>query len=374
MLETLPPPIWVDTKQALQAMVTELTARERVAVDTESNSLHAYRERVCLVQFSTPRADYLVDPIALNDLRALSPVFANKKIEKIFHASEYDLICLSRDFGFQFANLFDTMHAARILGYKAVGLDSLLGEKFNITMDKRHQKANWGARPLKPEQALYARLDTHYLFDLRDALEQELRAKDLFELALEDFARACETNGAKPANLNISFKRFSLRKDISARELTVLKELCETRDVIAKKLDRPTFKVFNDNMLIAIARGQPQKKVDLSGIGLSERQIHLWGHEALEAVKRGVRAPLVEREQVKPLNDAVVKRLEKIKAWRKKTAQGMDVESDVVLPKQYVSALANRPPKNMNELKSIMADSPWRAEKFGAQILKLFGG
>ena len=133
-------------------MVEDLAAQPRVAVDTESNSLHAFREQVCLLQFSSNKEDYLVDPLALRDLSLLAPIFANPKIEKVFHAAEYDLICLRRDFNFSFANLFDTMQAARVLGYPAVGLDRLLGDKFGIKMDKRHQKANWAARPLTQDQ------------------------------------------------------------------------------------------------------------------------------------------------------------------------------------------------------------------------------
>ena len=122
----LPPPVWVDTPDTFHRMLGDLTAQPRLAVDTESNSLHAYREQVCLIQFTTPSKDYVIDPLALPDMGALGPIFSNPNIEKIFHASEYDLICLRRDFNFQFVNLFDTMHAARVLGYPYVGLDNLL--------------------------------------------------------------------------------------------------------------------------------------------------------------------------------------------------------------------------------------------------------
>jgi len=191
MSEVLTPPVWVHTDELLNRMVEDIASQSRVAVDTESNSLHAFREQVCLLQFSTSRADYLVDPLVLKDLDVLAPIFSNPNIEKVFHAAEYDLICLRRDFGFSFANLFDTMQAARVLGYPAVGLDKLLGDKFNIKMDKRHQKANWAERPLTKDQIHYARLDTHYLFDLRDVLESELREKERLDFALEDFRRAC---------------------------------------------------------------------------------------------------------------------------------------------------------------------------------------
>ena len=123
--QTTTPPIWVDDENKLKRLVDDLSTQTQIAVDTESNSLHAYRERVCLIQFSTAKKDYLLDPLALEDLSLLAPIFSNSNIEKIFHAAEYDLICMSRDFGFEFSNLFDTMQAARILGYKYVGLDKI---------------------------------------------------------------------------------------------------------------------------------------------------------------------------------------------------------------------------------------------------------
>src|SRR5690606_21288536 len=116
-------------------------AREpAVGVDTESNSLFAYRERVCLIQFSTPTQDFIVDPLALGDLSGLAPLFANPAQQKVFHAAEYDIICLKRDYGFQFANLFDTMVAARTLGWPQLGLAAILENHFGVKMNKRFQR------------------------------------------------------------------------------------------------------------------------------------------------------------------------------------------------------------------------------------------
>ena len=130
--DSLAPPELIQSSSQLDRLVNELSCQPRIAVDTESNSLHAYRERVCLIQFSTAETDYLVDPLALDGLDILGPIFADPKIEKVFHAAEYDLICLRRDYGFNFANLFDTMQAGRILGRKLAGLDRLIEEKFNL--------------------------------------------------------------------------------------------------------------------------------------------------------------------------------------------------------------------------------------------------
>lgn len=373
MSETLPPPVWVNTIQSLKQMVDDLAAQPRVAVDTELNSLHAFREQVCLLQFSTPKADYLLDPLALRDLSLLAPIFANPNIEKVFHAAEYDLICLRRDFNFTFANLFDTMQAARVLGYPAVGLDRLLGEKFNIKMDKRHQKANWAARPLTQDQIHYARLDTHYLFNLRDVLEQELRERERLEFALEDFHRACFPDEQKRNSGGASWERFSGRKDLSLRELTIVSYLCKWRDREAEKLNRPPYKVVMDDVFVTLAKNPPEQKVDLSGAGLSEKQIKLWGDQVLSAIRHGAQAPLVERKQAERKDDAILRRLEKLKAWRKSVGLEMKVESDIILPKPYLGILSENPPKTLEELRELMKETPTRVDKFGFEILNVLG-
>lgn len=374
MLEPLAPPVWVNTPQSLARMAADLASQPRVAVDTESNSLHAYRERVCLIQFSTPETDYLVDPLALDDLSMLGPIFSNPKIEKIFHAAEYDLICMRRDFGFTFETLFDTMQAARILGYTAVGLDKLLGEKFGIQVDKRHQKANWGARPLKPDQIHYARFDTHYLCALRDVMELELTEKGRWPLAQEDFRRACEFDEPKPRFNGDAWERFAGRRDLTPHELTILGELLTARDGIAAQLDRPPFKVIEDDKLIAIAHVAASTREELSNAGMSEKQIRLWAAPVLEAVRRGVELPPVKRRPVPRPSDAVALRLDKLKNWRKITGQLWGVESDVILPKAYIHLLAERVPRTLPELEALMAPIPWRYQQFGENILKLLGG
>jgi len=167
---------------ALEKLARRLARHSILGVDTESNSLFAYREQVCLIQFSTSDEDALVDPLALDDLSPLADIFASPKIEKIFHAAEYDLICLKRDFGFSFANLFDTMVAARILGWEEIGLGSILKAEFDVQLDKRFQRANWGKRPLAAELINYASRDTHYLIPLRDRLWSDLQRQGMAHL------------------------------------------------------------------------------------------------------------------------------------------------------------------------------------------------
>jgi ribonuclease D len=138
-------------------------------------------------------------------------------------------------------------------------------------------------------------------------------------------------------------------------------------------MNRPPFKVVSNILLVEIARHLPEKDVDLAGIGLSPKQIDLWGREILAATKRGVQAPLVKREQSKRPADAALKRLEKLKTWRKRLAQEMGVESDIILPRVYLNTLSENPPKSINELELIMADSAWRFSNYGVQIYRLLG-
>jgi len=119
-------PHWISDQADLYRLCADLREFRQIAVDTESNSLFAYKERVCLLQISSPREDFLIDTLELNDLGCLVALISNPNVEKIFHAAEYDILCLKRDYGMQFANIFDTMQAARILGMREVGLGSIL--------------------------------------------------------------------------------------------------------------------------------------------------------------------------------------------------------------------------------------------------------
>ncbi len=372
MNSSLPAPLWVNTSDALQRMVTDLIAQPRIAVDTEANSLHAYREQVCLIQFSTPEIDYLVDPLELHDLTLLADVFASPRIEKVFHAAEYDLIGLHRDFDFTFANLFDTMLAARILGLKQLGLGNLLAEKFNVEVDKRFQKADWGARPLPPDLIDYARLDTHYLLALRDTLEAELREKKRWQLACEDFQRSAYTNNGLRLTKE-RWERIEGQQDLSPRGRTILNELCLSREKIAERLNRPLFKVIDDRLLLTLAQLEPGNLADLNLTGLSDRQIERFGRPLLEAIQRGKTAPQVTPTSIQKPGDAILNRLRRLKLWRKKKAEELGVESDVILPRPYLHQLAETNPRTPAELARLLADSPWRLENLGAEILKILG-
>jgi len=374
MILPLSAPILVDTATALKHLAELLSKEPRLAVDTEANSLHAFQERVCLIQFSTPRTDYLVDPLALDDLTYLAPIFSDPQIEIIFHAAEYDVLGLARDFDFSFSSIFDTMLAARTLGYKQVGLASLLSEKFGIDVDKHNQKADWGQRPLTASLIDYARLDTHYLIALRDILEAELREKGRWELASEDFQRSCFANtGNNHRPVRASWERIDGRLDLTPRQQTILKELCVNREKMAARLNRPLFKVVDDRILLRVAQSEPRSLEQLANAGFSERQIQRFGKSMLEAVERGLTAPLVQATELERTPEAVLNRLQRLKAWRKKKAEDMGVESDVILPRVFMSALAEQNPRSPEALEKVMASSPWRLEHFGVELMNTLG-
>ena len=371
----LPPPVLVADAQALQRLAADLAGEPALGVDTESNSLHAYRERVCLIQFSTPAGDFVLDPLAVSDLSPLAPLFANPAQKKVFHASEYDVLCLKRDYGFQFANLFDTMVAARTLGWPQLGLGSLLEAHFGVTLNKRFQRADWGHRPLTPELLDYARFDTHYLLALSDKLAAELAAAGRTEEAYEEFERlervsgaALPSNGANPN----AFWRVNGARDLNPAQAAILRELFLYRERQAERADRPPFKVMSDQTLFEIARQAPQTPDDLDGLpGMTLQQIRRHGAQLLAAVRKGQASPPLRPPHFEREPDEVRDRYELLHQWRKTRAKARGVESDVIIPRDALWELARRNPRTPEALATIETLGPWRRSTYGSEILKV---
>jgi ribonuclease D len=372
--DNLPKPILITRQEALQNLADLLSFETIIAVDTESNSLHAYQEQVCLVQFSTPHNDYLVDPLALEDLSPLRPVFENERIEKIFHAAEYDVYCLKRDFSFEFRNLFDTMLAARILGREEIGLGALLEGEFDVHLEKRYQRANWGQRPLPAYLLAYARMDTHYLIQLRNRLRAALLEAGKWSLASEDFRRLTELepNGKANEDPTAGCWRVSGAYDLNPQQVAVLVELCRYRDKVARNLNRPLFKVMGDATLLAIAERAPGDLEALSELpGMSRRQIERHGKALLAVVQRGLESDPVYPPRSPRPSEAFLDRVDALRRWRKETAEQMGVKSDVVLPRDLMTAIAEHNPRNMEDLGGVLEGVPWRLKNFGGQILEV---
>ncbi|AMY10890.1 Ribonuclease D [Luteitalea pratensis] len=367
-------PIFIADQGELAGLVHTLGTCDAIAVDTESNSLHAWRERVCLIQFSTPTADYLVDAIAIADLSSLASIFANPHQQKIFHAAEYDVTCLGRDYGFSFANLFDTMSAARTLGWPQVGLAAILETRFGVTLNKAHQKADWARRPLTPEQIDYARHDTHHLVALRDLQIDALKAAGCWEEAQEDFARLARLPAGAPAGVPdpVAFWRVKGAYDLTPPQAAILQAVHAFRESEAARQDRPPFKVMDEATLLALALHAPASLDDLRRLArMPPPQIQRYGRGLLQVIAGArtaapVRPPVTEREP-----DEVRDRYDRLRLWRKKRAQARGVESDVILPKTTIRDLSRRPPTTVEDLAQIADFGPWRRATYGAEILAL---
>jgi ribonuclease D len=371
----LAPPALIASPSQLAALMRELEGAPVVAVDTESNSLFAYWEQVCLIQFSTPAGDYLLDPLALPDLGILGPVFANPRQQKIFHAAEYDVICLKRDYGFEFANIFDTMVAARTLGWPQVGLGPILETHFGVKTNKKHQRANWGHRPLSPEQLDYACQDTHYLCALKDLLVAELMAAERLEEAQEEFARLTQVRPSENAPTPEAFWQISGARDLPAHQAAVLREVYWYREQQAQHLNHPPFKVMGEQTLLEIARLCPRRADELRDVtGMTPPQVRRHAAGLLKAVQRGLAAPPPRPPQSLSDPDEVRERYERLRQWRKQRAQGRSVESDVILPREALRELALRAPQTPDELCQVGTLGPWRRKMYGPEILKVLAG
>lgn len=370
-MPSLPSPELIEADRQLKSLIPRLKQHDRLAIDTESNSLYAYHERVCLIQVSMPEADVLVDPLGISDLSPLGPIFATPKIEKVFHAAEYDLVCLRRDFGFAVQGLFDTRIAARTLGRPLTGLGDLLVQEFDIHLDKRFQRANWGKRPLTQPLLEYARLDTHYLLSLRDLLAKELREAARVEEYQEAVEMLACSPPPTPSDDGQGFWGITNARKLTPEQAAVLRELFKFRDRQARRLDRPPFKVMGDATLMAIAQIAPANKAGLEGLpGMNARQIQRYGEEILSAVARGRAAPHPHYPKAEPADQAVIARYDALRKWRKRVAAERRVESDVILPREVMWQVARRAPRSLDALNEIMACLPWRYQAYGASILE----
>ena len=375
----LPPPIWVAKPAAFQTMVDRLKSQPALAVDTESNSLYVYRERVCLIQISTPSADYLIDPLALADLSALGPLLADPQVLKVFHGAEYDLITLHRDFGFTVANLFDTMWASRILGWPAHGLADLLWSHFGVAIDKRYQRANWGVRPLPPEQLDYARLDTHYLLALHRLQAQELERTRRWPQAQDRFAKLCQTHWETKGFDPDGFWHVSGAHDLDDAGRGVLRALYLLRDQQAQVENRPPFKMLSNGALLILSEQRPQTIEELYKLrGVSSPLVRKQGHALLKAIHQGASQPLGWDQRPRPAANnnhnsrptaECQARYEALRTWRNAAAQARGVEPDIILTNQTLWAIARRRPRSRAELAGDGLLAPWQVDELGEEVL-----
>jgi ribonuclease D len=366
----------IQTQGQLEALCRELLRQPVVAVDTESNSLYAYKEQVCLIQFSTSISDYVVDPLADVDIHLLGAVFSDADIEKVFHAAEYDVICLKRDFGFTFANLFDTMWAARILGWERVGLGDVLEEQFGVDTNKRYQRHNWGKRPLDKAALQYAAIDTHYLIPLRHLQTEALVQVSRLEEAEEVAEFVAQSENAHHEFDPEDFRRIKGAARLSGAEQAVLRQVFIWRDGEARRQNRPPFKVVSNSVLLTLARTQPREIHALFGVrGLKPRHVRRYGLGILEAVAQGSQSDRPAPPEPFPRHsDEEKARFQRLRSWRKLVAAQRGVDVDVIVSNAVLWALARRAPKTRQDLEGIAGFGPWKQAAYGRGILDALPG
>src|SRR5436190_438766 len=218
----------IDNDEKLSAFLPTVRAAAWIAVDTEADSLHAYPEKICLIQISTAAGDELIDPLAAINLEALLDALAGHRL--IMHGADYDLRLLRKHYEWAPGAIFDTMLAARLLGEKQFGLSNLAEKFLGVKLDKGPQKADWARRPLTERMENYARHDTHHLKPLVDKLKQELQLKGRLTWHQETCARLIADCSEPPPVDTNSVWRVKGCSGLSRHALAVLRELWHWRE------------------------------------------------------------------------------------------------------------------------------------------------
>jgi ribonuclease D len=277
------PPILVADSTALARLLDAVREEPIVAVDTESNSFHVYKERVCLLQLSTRTLDFVVDPLAV-DVRPLGAVLGDGR-ETVFHGADYDVRCLKREYGWRLPRLFDTMAAARRLGREGLGLSALVEAQFGVRLSKVFQRSDWGHRPLTREQLSYASLDTRYLLPLRDLLASELDARGAAEEARREFDRIASVEPRERVFDPEGWRKLRGSRELDAAGKAILRALYLAREERARASDRPPFKVLAEATMIEIALRRPRASEELVRIpGITPSVLRRMGDAILAAV------------------------------------------------------------------------------------------
>ncbi len=352
---------WVDTKESLQTWCDRLAGETRIAVDTEANSMFAYYERICLVQVSTPETDILIDPLAV-DLAPLGKVLEAPGIQKVMHGADYDVLIFRRTLGIGIANLFDTMLAARVLGWPKCGLASLLDTHFEFKANKAFQRYDWGQRPLSDAALAYARFDTHYLLRLAELQAEALEQGPHREM----FDRACVRQCAvlpreRPFDPD-GYWKYKGARDLDEAGRSVLKAVFAWREQRAEALDRPPFRVLPEMAMMGLARACPTTQGELTAVkGMPKPVARRDGPELLALVAAATDTPCPPPHRPKP--DRIrSERVEALKAWRKTEAARLGLDPEIIIDRAGLMSVVD------GDVSSLEA---WERERYGESIAKV---
>jgi len=328
---------------SLEAWLPSLDGQERIALDTEADSLHCYFEKLCLIQISIPGSDVLIDPLAGF---SLAPLFEKLRHHAlIIHGADYDLRLLRRS-GYEDAPfIFDSMIAARLSGHLEFSLAALLLKYFGITLAKASQKANWALRPLSPQMIEYAQNDTRHLLALADILEAQLRELGRWEWFCQSCARVVDaTKQVKQRDLESAW-RITGSNEFRGRAAAILRALWQWRDNEARAIDRPVFHILSNDELIANAH-----TVVREGMARPQRLLGARLRRFQEAAKAAVELPesewpkFVHKPRLRPTPEQE-ERLRQLRKHRDGVAADLKLDPSLIAPKAALEAIANNAPE-----------------------------
>ncbi|MFQ5598663.1 MAG: ribonuclease D [Nitrospiria bacterium] len=356
--------------------VTELMQCAVIGVDTEGDSLYSYEEQVSLIQISGGGRHYIFDPLLLDTVKPLGPLFENRSILKIFHGSDYDVVSMKRDFQFQTGPIFDTALAARAIGIQRFSLQSLIEKYFQITLSKKYQKANWRLRPLSAEQLDYASGDTRYLIQLHALLKAEVEKKGRLD-QVEEECRLMEeiTWNGRPFEPN-DYLRIKGARLLPEPSQKVLRELIVARDQLAKEKNRPPFKVISGRHFIEMAKALPQDLSALTALFPNKnsavlKHAPIW----LDAVAKGLKTdrPLPERVKNNRASMTPEQKIlfQQLKEWRNGQAEAEEVEPAMVFTAAVLEEIARVRPVTIDGFGAIALVRPWQTKRYGETLLKI---
>ncbi|HET9799535.1 MAG TPA: HRDC domain-containing protein [Gemmatimonadaceae bacterium] len=366
--------VYLDTVTSVERFTSRIADTRQIALDTEGASFHRFVDRVYLLQLSTRDSHAVIDPLPIGVPTGLGTLLEDPAVEVVFHDADYDLRLLQQDYGWHVRNIFDTRIAAQLLGYTAFGLAALLEKFFQVKLDKKHQRADWSMRPLTEGMLDYAAQDTRYLLQLRDELATELGRLDRTAWAREEFAllEGTRWQDDEPGG---AFLRIKGARDLTRRELAVLRELVPWRDTVAGALDRATFRVLGNEQLLEISRVQPQTKEALGKIkGMPRAILEQRGADLLDAVRRGLavpdadlpRFPRAPRWDRDPEFDT---RVSALKTARDAAAKRLILDPGVLCSRDRLEAVARRNPTTLEELTEIPELRRWQIAELGHDFL-----
>jgi ribonuclease D len=341
----------------LALLLPQIESADRVAVDTEADSLHCYREKLCLLQVSLPGRDYVVDPLAGVDLAPLCAAVERKEI--VLHGADFDLRLLRRGLTFTAQRLFDTVIAARLLGIREFSLAALVKRYFGVELGKGSQKANWGRRPLPARMLEYAINDTHYLLPLAERLESQLKQCDRMDWLRQSCQRAIEQAAVERVRHEDELWRIRGSASLSGQAAAILRALWQWREKEAEAVDRPPFHILqNHELLNATVSFASGMLPDYRHFSSRRRQAFREAGQNAMLLPES-EWPISRRRFGARPSPETIRRAEQLRRRRDHAAKALDLESSFIAPRTTLEAIA------ADQARATSLLVPWQRDALG---------